>query len=338
LVSVAIMPSRSVSESDDRIGLEAHERGAEALRGAAGAVLADAAGAAHAADTDVAGALGRSGPRGPVTSVAYLDSLGRRDRLEAGRERALVLAAKGGDREARAALVEACMPLIASVARTYRQSTRVERIELLQEGVVGLLRALERYEPDRGTPFWAYASWWVRQAMQQLVAELTRPVVLSDRALRRLSRVRDAYEEGLRSGGREPGRDELAAATGIRREQIDDLLAVDARPSSLEADVPVGEDGTIGALGDLLADPLAEGEYELVLEAMQVQELLSLLSGLSERERSILRARFGLGVVAESRREIAERLGVSAERVRQIEERALGKLATAAGEGTAGSA
>jgi RNA polymerase sigma factor (sigma-70 family) len=258
------------------------------------------------------------------------------DRLEGGPERALVQAAKEGDREARAELVEEFMPLIASVARTYRQSARVERIELLQEGVVGLLRALERYDPDRGTPFWAYASWWVRQAMQQLVAELTRPVVLSDRALRGLSRVRGAYEEGLRSSGREPGRDELAAATGMRREQIDDLLAVDARPSSLEAAV-AGEEGAIGALGDLLADPLAEGEYEQVLEAMQTEELLSLLAGLSERERSVLRARFGLGREEESRREIAERQGVSPERIRQIEARALRKLAAAAGDGTAGS-
>jgi len=316
---------------DDDTGTAAHERGGRSLRGERGAALAEAAGSARTADAEVAGALGRAGPSSAPTTAAYLDSLGRRDRLEGEPERALVLAAKEGDREARAELVEEFMPLIASVARTYRQSARVERIELLQEGVVGLLRALERYDPALGTPFWAYASWWVRQAMQQLVAELTRPAVLSDRALRGLSRVRGAYEEGLRSTGREPGRDELAAATGIGREQIDDLLAVDARPSSLEAGVTVGEQDEIGTLGDLLTDPLAEGEYELVLEAIQAQELLSLLSGLSERERSILRARFGLDREEESRREIAERQGVSTERVRQIEQRALGKLAAAAG-------
>jgi RNA polymerase sigma factor (sigma-70 family) len=196
--------------------------------------------------------------------------------------------------------------------------------------VVGLLRALERYDPTLGTPFWAYASWWVRQAMQQLVAELTRPVVLSDRALRNLSRVRAAYEEGLRSTGREPGREELAAATGVQPGQIDDLLMVDARPASFDAAIDVGEDGAIGVLGDLLADPLAEGEYEQVLESMEAQELVALLAGLSERERSILRARFGLGREEGSRREIAERQGVSPERIRQIEERALGKLRAAA--------
>lgn len=318
------------SEESSRPGRDAHERGGELLQGVAGAALAEAAGAARVADTAVAGALGRSLPRSAVTSAAYLDTLGRRVRLDTDRERQLVLAAKAGDREARAALVEAFMPLIASVAQIYRQTARVERIELLQEGVVGLLRALERFEPERGTPFWAYATWWVRQAMQQLVAELTRPVVLSDRALRRLSQVRDAYERGLRSSGRELGREELADATGISRDQVDDLLAVDAPPRSLEGTLG-GEDGEIGTLGDLIADPLAEGEYEQVLEEIQAEELLSLLAGLSQRERSILRARFGLEAEEESRREIGERLGVSAERVRQVEQRALRKLAAAAG-------
>src|SRR4051794_23540607 len=103
-------------------------------------------------------------------------------------ERELVLAAEEGDPGARDRLIQAFWPLIGSVARIYRSSAAVDRTELMQEGVVGLLRALERFDPSRGTPFWAYASWWVRQAMQQLVSELTRPVVLSDRALRQLAR------------------------------------------------------------------------------------------------------------------------------------------------------
>jgi RNA polymerase sigma factor (sigma-70 family) len=309
---------------------DAHASGGETLRGAAGEALAGAAAAGRAADLEMAGALGRSAPRSAVPSAAYLDELGVRGRLADEPEQALVLAAKAGDRRARAALVEEFMPLIASVARVYRQTASVERIELLQEGVVGLLRALERFDPERGTPFWAYASWWVRQAMQQLVAELTRPVVLSDRALRTLSRVRSAYEAGVRSGG-EPDRDQLAAATGIGREQLDDLMAVDARPLSLEAPAAGQDSADVGALGELIADPLAEGEYERVLEEMQAEELVSLLAGLSERERSILRARFGIGAAEESRREVAEHLGVSTERVRQIEARALGKLAAAAG-------
>src|SRR5207248_3815401 len=119
-------------------------------------------------------------------------ALGERARLPARLERRLVDEAIAGERQARAQLVEAFLPVIASVASNYRSSQRITRTELVQEGVVGLLRALERFDPTRGTPFWAYASWWVRQAMQQLVAELTRPVVMSDRALRQLSKIKDA--------------------------------------------------------------------------------------------------------------------------------------------------
>lgn len=307
----------------------AHEQGGELLKGESGDELAQAAGARRAADSDLADALVRPRPRGPGTSAGYLDRLGGRAALEPDQERRLILAAKAGDANARGQLVEASMPLIASVARPYRQSIRVERLELLQEGVVGLLRALERYDPDRGVPFWAYASWWVRQAMQQLVSELNRPVVLSDRALRHLSRLRDAHGAGLRETGQEPDSEELAERTGLSRDHVDDLLAVD-RPARSTDEPVLGEDA-VGTLGDLLADPLADGEYERVLEALEARELLALLSGLSERERAILRARFGLeGDPERTRGEIAESLGLSAERVRQIEQRALGKLAAAA--------
>ena len=308
----------------------AHEQGGALLRGEAGEELAEAAGVGRAADCDVADGLLRPRPRGPATSAGFLHRLGRRAALAPAEERRLVLAAKQGDVNARGELVEASMPLIASVARPYRQSTRVERLELLQEGVVGLLRALERYDPERGVPFWTYASWWVRQAMQQLVSELNRPVVLSDRALRHLSRLRDAHAAGVRESGREPGSQELSERTGLPREHVEDLLAVN-RPARSTDEHVRGSDGVVGNLGDLLVDPLAEGEYERVLEALEARELLALLSGLSARERSILRARFGLdGEPERTRAEVAESLGLSAERVRQLEQRALGKLAASA--------
>jgi RNA polymerase sigma factor (sigma-70 family) len=240
-------------------------------------------------------------------------------------DHSLVLAARDGDPLARASLVEASTPLVASVARIYRGSRAVTRHELMQEGVVGLLRALERYDPARGTPFWAYARWWVRQAMQRLVSELTRPVVLSDRALRQLARVKEVRRRLLQEKGHEPSAGELAEASGLTREQVENLVTAERAPRALEE--PLGhDDGRDGVLGELLADPVAEDAYELVDRSLQVAELRAQPDELCEREHLILRARFGLDGREQTLREVAGTLHLSAERVRQIEEHALEKL------------
>jgi RNA polymerase sigma factor (sigma-70 family) len=246
-------------------------------------------------------------------------------------ERRLLLGARERGGRDRDELVETFMPLIASVARGYRGSTAVDRLELMQEGVVGLLRALERYDPALGTPFWAYASWWVRQAMQQLVAELTRPVVLSDRALRQLARVKSVQREYVQVHGREPHTDELAAECGLTRDQIGSLFTAERKARGLEEPIGGGDGEVSATFGELLADPRAEDAYELVPLHPAVEQLPRLLGDLTHRERTILRARFGLDGREQTLRQLAERLGVSAERVRQIEQGALQKLRTAMG-------
>jgi RNA polymerase sigma factor (sigma-70 family) len=240
-------------------------------------------------------------------------------------ERGLVAAAAVGDRAARAELVQAFMPAISGVARAYRTSA-VERGELLQEGVVGLLRALDRYDPGLGTPFWAYASWWVRQAMQQLVAEVGRPMVLSDRALRGLARVKRARRDFLQEHSRDPTLDELAAAAELTLDQLESLLAIERAPRGLEE--PAGADDAAGAtmLRDMLTDPRAEREFAGVLDRIEIEEVRDLTESLDEREQRVLREHYGLGSPARTLREIGDDLGVSAERVRQIEEGALSKL------------
>ena len=291
--------------------------------------IADEAARGRALDRELTDELEHRAATTRAVSSGYLHDLGRRSRVPPGIEQILVREALGGDSNARGALVEAFLPLIGSVARNYRTSQHVSRVELMQEGVVGLLRALERYDPELGVPFWAYASAWVRQAMQQLVRELSRPMVLSDRALRQLSQLKEAYSELHRTDGRAPTVTELAERTGVDVDQLANLIAADRPPRALEEPLE-GEEGAAGTFGDLLADPLAEDEYERVVTHVAASELRDLLSGLSERERAVLRARFGLDGRTQSLRDIAAGLGVSAERVRQLESRALGKLRAAA--------
>jgi RNA polymerase sigma factor (sigma-70 family) len=253
--------------------------------------------------------------------VPYVRS---QSRLFAEDERALIRAAAGGDPAAREELVEAYLPLIGGVARGYRRVAGIEFGELIQEGVVGLLRALERFDQEMGTPFWPYASWWVRQAMQKLVAELRRPFVLSDRALRQLARVKDMQRAQLQADGREPSIAEISEGTGFSPDHVRSLVAAERVPRALEESV--GRDDDAGRLGDFVSDPCAEDAFDQVVTHLASESLRVLPDDLGERERTIVSARYGLGRAPQTLREVARDLGISTERVRQIEERALAKL------------
>jgi RNA polymerase sigma factor (sigma-70 family) len=219
--------------------------------------------------------------------------------------------------------------MIGSVAYAYRRPSAIDRDELMQEGVVGLLRALERYEPERGVPFWGYAMWWVRQAMQQVVSELSRPIVLSDRALRQLARIKEAQRRLEQEHAQEASCSELAALAGVPRVQVESLLSAERRARPL--DEPVNEEKGDGmTVGDLLADPPAEEAYERVPHRVFGAQLPRLLAHLSDRERTVICCRYGIGRREHTLRELAERLSVSAERVRQIEQASLDKLHSAA--------
>jgi RNA polymerase primary sigma factor len=239
------------------------------------------------------------------------------------------VAAEGGDDEARRQLVESFLPAIRALARRFAAGGRVQQSELMQEGIAGLLFATRRYDPQIGTPFWAYASFWVRKAMQDLLAEVARPVALSDHAVRGLAQIRAARREFMDAHASEPTDEWLAAATGFTRTMLDSLLAVDRTPRGL--DDPLGEDewGGSATLGDMIPDPEAEDAYQHVLDEMQVRDLAR---RLDERETTVLWRHFGLGQPQESLSQIGGSLGLTAERVRQIEEEALKKLREAAAE------
>jgi RNA polymerase sigma factor (sigma-70 family) len=245
-------------------------------------------------------------------------------RLTALQERDLVIAVERGDSEACRKLVEAFLPAIGNLARSFKNS-KVERLELLQEGVAGLLVAARRYDTTLNTPFWAYASFWVRKAMQELIAELTRPVALSDRAVRELAQIRRVRGEYLQLLGVEPNPDELSRATGLTPAHVERLQATERAPRSTQEQLTGGDEAT-ATLGDMIVDPAAEHAYQQVLDAVEIRGVRDLTEQLDERERLVIRAHYGLGQGAQTLSEIGAALGLTAERARQIEAGALSKL------------
>src|ERR687897_2587996 len=189
------------------------------------------------------------------------------ERLSTRQERDLVIAAEGGDADACRKLVEANLPAIAGLALSF-YSGGVGRQELVQEGVAGLLFAARRYDSSLETPFWAYASFWVRKAMQELVAELTRPVALSDRAVRGLARIGAARREHVQVRGTEPTNEELSTTTGFTLAQLESLQATERRPRGMEEPVNAGE-GATTTVGDTITDPVAEQAYDRVLDEIE---------------------------------------------------------------------
>jgi RNA polymerase primary sigma factor len=237
------------------------------------------------------------------------------------RERQLVLAAEAGDEEARRKLVEVFKPAIAALARRFPIGAGIERQELVQEGVAGLLFAARRYDPRVSTRFWAYASFWVRKGMQDLVGDLARPVALSDRAARDLARINAAHREHLQACGCEPTGEQLSDATGLTPVQVERLQTAARAPRGMEERLGADTD----TVGDSIPDPRAERAYEHVLDRIEIRAVHE-RAHLDERERRVIRAHYGFDQQERTLDQIGGALGLTAERARQIEAGALKKL------------
>ncbi len=229
--------------------------------------------------------------------------------------------AAAGDEAARAAAVGVALPLLRRWAHRYA-GRGVEVDDLVQDAVVGLLRALASYEPGRGVPFTPYARLWVRQALQQAVAEQARPVRLPTHVLWDLHELKEARERLRQQRLREPRLLEVADALGWNVNRVGDVLRAEHAGESLDRAAGGDGDGDGAALGDLLADPLSTDAYEDALTRIATEQVRPLLLALTERERAVLERR----AAGASLRTVGRELGVSGERVRAIEGRALAKL------------
>jgi RNA polymerase sigma factor (sigma-70 family) len=224
---------------------------------------------------------------------------------------------------ARAQLIHSNLRLVVSIARRY-QGHGLSLLDLIQEGSLGLMRAVDKFDPSRGLKFSTYATYWIRQSVGRAIADQGRtvrlPVHLGER-LSRLARVRQQLTQSL---DRDPTTEELAAESGLTLEQVVRAERAALTPASL--DEPHTEDGT-GSLADMISDPLDPSPLDRVTHSLLRDDLREALSNLSPREHHILRLRYGLdGESAHTLEEIGRRLGLTRERVRQLEGEALRKL------------
>ena len=253
----------------------------------------------------------------------YLKEIGRVPLLTAGQEMALAKAARAGDADARRALSEANLRLVVSVAKRYA-GRGLPFLDLIQEGNLGLMKAAEKFEPERGFKFSTYATWWIRQSITRAIADQGRTIRIPVHMVETINRMRQATNQLVYQNGHEPTPEELAKAMDMSVERVREIQRMAQEPASLES--PVGEEED-SSLGDFVADENAEAPGKAADRAMVAQQINLALKSLTPREEKVIRLRFGLDDGRpRTLEEVGRDFGVTRERVRQIEAKAIRKL------------
>jgi RNA polymerase primary sigma factor len=255
----------------------------------------------------------------------FMNRAGRYPLLTAAEEVALAKRVERGDRAAKERMINSNLRLVISIAKRY-QSHGLPLGDLVQEGVIGLNRAVEKFDWRRGFKFSTYATWWIRQACQRAVSgqstTIRVPTHVHERRVK-IARARGQLEVRL---GREPSREEIAEAAGLSLQHVDEAL--DAAEANVSLNRNVGSDGD-GEFGDLFGDPTAEDPVEEAGESLRRRAVREAVARLPERERRIVELRFGFGGEGESAslESIGAELGLTRERIRQLEANAMARLA-----------
>jgi RNA polymerase sigma factor (sigma-70 family) len=253
----------------------------------------------------------------------YVQEISRIKLLTPGEEQDLARRVEAGDAEAERRLVEANLRLVVRIARRYLHRG-LSLLDLIEEGNVGLLHAARKFQPDRGTRFSTYATWWIRQAIVRALANQARMIRLPvhvELLVGQYVKTRSTLAQEL---GRVPSLDEVAQALGRPVEEIERLEALRQQPLSLDA--PVGEEGK-GSIREVIADPTDPPGAGLASILLQRADLVGVLQDLPDTERTVITLRFGLsGEEPMTLERIGRRLGVTRERVRQVEAAGLRRL------------
>ena len=260
-------------------------------------------------------------PDDPVR--AYLKEIGSVPLLSAEEETALAAAARAGDAAARRRLCEANLRLVVSVAKRYA-GRGLPFPDLIQEGNLGLMKAAEKFEPERGFKFSTYATWWIRQAITRAIADQARTIRIPVHMVETINKVIRVNRQLLQELGHDPTPEETAEEMNMPVERVREIMKIAQEPVSLET--PIGEEED-SHLGDFIPDEDASEPAEAASFTLLKEQLVEVLSTLTPREEKVLKLRFGIeDGRTRTLEEVGKEFNVTRERIRQIEAKALRKL------------
>jgi len=253
----------------------------------------------------------------------YLREIGKIPLLTTEEEVELAQLIEKKDVEAKRRLTEANLRLVVSIAKRY-MGRGLLFLDLIQEGNLGLIRAVEKFDYRLGYKFSTYATWWIRQAVTRAIADQARTIRVPVHAVETMNKLSRVQRELLQQYGREPTVSEMAAALGVTDGKVREIQKAAQEPVSLET--PVGDEDD-SELGDFIEDVDADQPLEVVFRELRREELFKVLDSLPARDRKVLELRFGLkGERPRTLEEVGERFGVTRERIRQVEAKTLNRL------------